>query len=74
MGNYPNGPDETLKSMGFDRSQSIKVQEPKTMPMEQLKMVASNCPKGGLFGYFIPEHRQALLEMRKILMSMRNAA
>lgn len=49
---------------------SINVQMPTQMPMDELREISKLCPKQGLFGHFIPSHRKALINLRKILLGI----
>jgi hypothetical protein len=45
---------------------SISVKTPRSRP--SLTAIGSACPKSTLFSYFIPKHRNAAFELKKILM------
>jgi hypothetical protein len=51
-------------------SRTIDVKMPSKMPMEELGKISRLCPKSGLFGYFIPNHRKALIGLRNIFMGI----
>ncbi|OXA58520.1 Phenoloxidase 2 [Folsomia candida] len=54
--------------------QTINIQMPGKMPMEELKEISKLCPKSGLFGHFIPNHRKALISLRNVLMDQNSTS
>jgi GR25 family glycosyltransferase involved in LPS biosynthesis len=68
MTDFPSGTSVRSDTMGIGAAERVDVKAPSQMPTEMLRKVGSMCPRNGLFGYFIPEHRQALLEMRKLFL------
>jgi hypothetical protein len=69
MEEYPSGPNTAMiATMGDRVAERIDVTAPSQMPMDRIRKIGSMCPKSEIFGYFLPEHREALVELRQIFM------
>jgi len=54
--------------MMSQRIHPITVARPAVMPTTELQLISSMCPRRGIFGYFIPQHREALARMKRIFL------
>lgn len=61
-----DGAEKYRKGVGVSAGMSVQVKKPSRSP--DLSSISAACPRSTLFSYFVPSHREAAAQLRRILM------